>query len=73
MMDQPNVAPKDEAARVRLGAGTATKADVLIDLANDTSVTVRAALALNTAAPPRVNEVLAGDSDERVRILLAAS
>jgi uncharacterized protein (DUF2336 family) len=70
-MDQPYAAPKDEAARVRLGAGTATKADVLIDLSNDTSVTVRAALALNTAAPPRVNEVLAGDSDERVRILLA--
>ncbi|HSZ90854.1 MAG TPA: DUF2336 domain-containing protein [Acetobacteraceae bacterium] len=63
--------PKDEAARVRLGAGAATKADVLIDLSNDTSVTVRAALALNTAAPPRVNEVLAADSDERVRILLA--
>ena len=56
---------------VRLGAGTATKADVLIDLANDTSVTVRAALALNTAVPPQVNETLAGDNDERVRILLA--
>ena len=70
-MDQPSAVPKDEAARVRLGAGAATKADVLIDLSNDTSVTVRAALALNTAAPPRVNEVLAADSDERVRILLA--
>jgi uncharacterized protein (DUF2336 family) len=70
-MDQPYPAPKDEAARVRLGAGTATKADVLIDLANDTSVTVRAALALNTAVPPQVNETLAGDNDERVRILLA--
>jgi uncharacterized protein (DUF2336 family) len=70
-MDQPYAVPKDEAARVRLGAGAATKADVLIDLSNDTSVTVRAALALNTAAPPRVNEVLAADSDERVRILLA--
>jgi uncharacterized protein (DUF2336 family) len=70
-MDQPYAVPKDEAARVRLGAGAATNADVLIDLSNDTSVTVRAALALNTAAPPRVNEVLAADSDERVRILLA--
>ena len=70
-MDQPCAPPKDEAARVRLGAGTGTKADVLINLANDTSVTVRAALALNTAAPPGVNAMLAGDSDERVRILLA--
>ena len=63
-MDQPCAPPKDEAARVRLGAGTGTKADVLIDLANDTSVTVRAALALNTAAPPGVNAMLAGDSQQ---------
>ncbi len=69
--DRPDAAPEDEAARVRLSARTATEADVLFDLANDTSVTVRAALALNTAAPPRANEVLAADSDERVRILLA--
>jgi uncharacterized protein (DUF2336 family) len=44
---------------------------VLVDLADSASVTVRAALALNTAAPAQVNEMLAGDSDERVRILLA--
>jgi uncharacterized protein (DUF2336 family) len=63
--------PPDEAARVRLGAGVGTKADVLIDLADDPSVTVRAALALNTAAPARANDDLAGDGDERVRVLLA--
>ena len=38
---------------------------------DDPSVTVRAALALNTAAPPQVNDVLARDRDERVRVLLA--
>jgi uncharacterized protein (DUF2336 family) len=63
--------PQNEATRVRLGAGAGTKADVLIDLAGDQSVTVRAALALNTAAPQQVNAVLACDRDERVRILLA--
>jgi uncharacterized protein (DUF2336 family) len=62
---------QDEAARVRLSAGTGTDADVLMDLARDPSVTVRAALALNTAAPSQVNEMLAGDRDERVRVLLA--
>ena len=44
---------------------------MLRDLAADPLVTVRAALALNPAAPPQVNETLAGDPDERVRILLA--
>ena len=63
--------PQNEAARVRQGADADTKADVMIDLATDPSVTVRAALALNTGAPLHVNAVLAGDRDERVRILLA--
>jgi uncharacterized protein (DUF2336 family) len=61
----------DEAARVRLGAGTESDPDALIGLATDPSVTVRAAVALNGAAPGRVNELLAKDRDERVRILLA--
>ncbi len=61
----------DEAARVRLAAGAGTDADVLTHLAEDPSVTVRAALALNAAAPARVNGGLVRDSDERVRILLA--
>jgi hypothetical protein len=64
-------ARSDEASRVRLAAGTETDPDVLIDLATDSSVTVRAAVALNGAAPGRVNGLLAKDSDERVRILLA--
>ena len=61
----------DEAARVRLGSGAGTRADVLVGLADDPSVTVRAALALNSAAPVRANQELAQDRDERVRILLA--
>jgi uncharacterized protein (DUF2336 family) len=67
----PEAASCGEAARVRLGASTATKPDVLHGLANDSSVTVRAALALNPATPSQANEALAGDPDERVRILLA--
>ncbi len=60
-----------EAARVRLGASTATEPAVLRNLAGDSSVNVRAVLALNPATPSQVNETLAGDPDERVRILLA--
>jgi hypothetical protein len=41
----------DEAARVRLGAGT--RADVMVALAEDPLVTVRAALALNRPRPTR--------------------
>ncbi len=61
----------DEAGRVKLGAGAETDPDLLIDLATDPSVTVRAAVALNGAAPGRINGLLAKDRDERVRILLA--
>ena len=61
----------DEAARVRLGARAETGADVLVDLVRDPSVTVRAAVALNAAAPVQVNDALRRDQDERVRILLA--
>jgi uncharacterized protein (DUF2336 family) len=63
--------PADEAARVRRGADPRSDSDVLVGLAHDASVTVRAALALNTAAPTEANGVLAHDRDERVRILLA--
>ncbi len=62
--------PSDEAARVRLSACTSTGADVLRNLAHDPSVTVRATLALNPAAPPQANAILAADRDERVRVLL---
>ncbi len=61
----------DEAVRVRLGASTATEPAVLRDLVDDGSVTVRAALALNPAAPLQINQALTRDADERVRILLA--
>jgi hypothetical protein len=54
-----NVVPS-ESARVRLGASTATEPDVLHNLAGDPLVTVRAALALNPAAPPQANRTLAG-------------
>lgn len=60
-----------EAARVRLGASPALSVDAVEALANDASVMVRAALALNPITPARTLEQLARDSDERVRALLA--
>jgi len=61
----------DEAGRIRLGAQTDTPPAVLRGLASDPSVTVRAAVAMNSAAPAQVDEILARDADERVRALLA--
>ena len=61
----------DEATRVKLGAQAGTAPDVLRGLAEDASVTVRAALALNPIAPPEADALLARDPDERVRTLLA--
>jgi len=61
----------DEATRVRLGAQPDTTPDVLHALVADESVTVRAALALNPAAPAETNAALARDADDRVRALLA--
>lgn len=61
----------DEARRVRLGINTATPVDVLVGLASDPSVQVRAALALNPSAPPVTFGLLARDADSRVRALLA--
>ena len=60
-----------EAARVRLGAAADTAPETLGVLAADPSVTVRAAVAMNPAAPNRAHRMLAIDSDERVRTLLA--
>lgn len=62
--------PMNEAARVRQSADTATCQDVFNELVRDPSVTVRATLALNPAAPGEVNAILASDRDERVRALL---
>jgi len=63
--------PENESARVRLGTQADTPVDVLLDLASDPVVTVRAAVAVNDATPPHVDEILARDADERVRALLA--
>jgi uncharacterized protein (DUF2336 family) len=61
----------DPAIRVRLGASPDSPPDVLAALAADPVVTVRAAVALNPAAPADADRLLAGDSDERIRTLLA--
>lgn len=61
-----------EAARVRLAAHPGTLPHVLHLLAADPAVMVRAAVAMNAAAPPAVHAVLMLDTDERVRALLAA-
>jgi len=61
----------EEMLCVRLGAGAKTAPDVLITLARDGSITVRAAVAMNNAAPADADRCLARDSDERVRALLA--
>ena len=59
-----------ESARVRLGAAADTAPEVLARLATDPSVMVRAAVAMNLAAPIQAHRLLAGDGDERVRTLL---
>lgn len=61
----------DDRARVRLGASADTAPEILLALAEDDQVTVRAAVAMNPAAPPQVDSLLAADTDERVRTLLA--
>lgn len=61
----------DESSRVRLAAHAETSPEILGLLAQDPSVTVRVAVAINRAAPPDVDRVLASDADERVRALLA--
>ncbi len=61
----------DEKSRVRLAAAADTEAAMLLRLAADPLVTVRAAVALNPAAPTEVNQKIANDSDPVVRSLLA--
>ena len=56
---------------MRLGASADSPPDLLAALATDPAVTVRAAVALNTAAPADADRILARDGDERVRTLLA--
>ena len=67
----PDRSPVDMAARVRLGASPQTAPELLLALAADPAVTVRAAVAMNAAAPCKVDQLLARDADERVRTLLA--
>jgi uncharacterized protein (DUF2336 family) len=62
---------RDERERVRQGASATTPTDLLLALANDPEVTVRAAVAMNMAAPAQIDRLLASDADERVRTLLA--
>ena len=61
----------EEVARVRLGAAADTPEDMLRELAEDLSVTVRAAVAMNRAAPVQADRLLTFDADARVRTLLA--
>ena len=61
----------DLGTRVKLAASPATAAEVLAYLARDDAVTVRAAAALNPSLPSAAELRLAGDGDERVRMLLA--
>jgi uncharacterized protein (DUF2336 family) len=56
---------------VRLGASAQTPPDALSILAADTAMMVRAAVALNSAAPEQADLILARDDDERIRALLA--
>ena len=57
--------------RVKLAASPTTPADILCFLARDDAITVRAAVALNPSVGPTANQRLAGDGDERVRLLVA--
>ncbi len=68
--DLNEACPDDETRRVRLASGAAPP-ETLALLGDDPSVTVRAAVALNRAAPADIDRRLAADVDERVRALLA--
>ncbi len=60
----------DEADRVRLAAKPDAPLSALQSLAADPAVTVRAAVAMNTAAGSSLFSLLARDPDDRVRALL---
>ncbi len=61
---------QQEAIRVRQGANAMTPPDILLALATDPSVTVRASVAMNPALPARAAEILSADTDARVRTLI---
>jgi uncharacterized protein (DUF2336 family) len=56
--------------RCRLASDTSTTPDVLTTLAQDQDVEIRAAVAMNPAAPQAADETLAADPDERIRVLI---
>ncbi len=60
-----------ESARVRLGSSISTPTHILGQLTRDPAVTVRAAVAMNPACPPHVDQATSRDPDEHVRSLLA--
>ena len=57
--------------RVKLAASPTTPSDILSFLARDDAITVRAAVALNPSVDATGDQRLAGDGDERVRLLIA--
>ena len=67
---KPPSARIDEGALVRLAAAPGSPSAVLEELARTGSITVRAAVAMNEAAPAEVDAILARDGDERIRSLL---
>ena len=65
-------APRGEAAdRVRLAARSDCLPQALRDLARDPDLIVRATVALNERCNREIDTILSGDTDERVRALLA--
>ena len=64
-------ASSDERARVRMAAAADTAPAMLLELAADPRPTVRAAVAMNPAAPRAVDALLALDGDTRIRSVLA--
>ncbi len=69
--EAPQAAALDLDHRVKLAANPGTPAGLLVDLAGDAAVTVRAAVALNPSVPKLAQRQLATDVDERVRLLIA--
>jgi uncharacterized protein (DUF2336 family) len=68
---QQTAAGEDVGARVRLGSSAETPPELLYYLTTDSSVLVRAAVALNQSAPGKADTYLTSDPDERVRMVLA--
>jgi len=61
----------DAEARARLAASRGMAPEILYYLATDKAAPVRVAVAANESTPAQANALLAGDSDEAVRVALA--